>query len=468
MSSIYSSDQHRPSSSPKLPLSLSLLIGLLVVLWIAGGASRADVLGQAVTRAASWSIVIILILLMPRAQFVSQMRHHWRPLAPVVLLLFAATALVALQLVSVPPSLWLELSGRDLLAQAATVSGQEQPWRPLSISPSGTWNALSSLIVPVIILALLFGLKRDDHRWLISVLLGLVGLSSIVALAQFSGVRLGHPLINDIGSVSGLFANRNHFALFAAIGCPLALVWAFRERHGRRWKGPATIALLLFFVLIILATGSRMGILLGAVGIMLGFALVRRPIATELARVPRKVALGVAVATAAALLTPVVLSVTMGRAVSIDRALGMGAEQDLRRLALPTLVDMTGKYFPYGSGFGTFDPAYRIHEPIALLGPSYFNLAHNDLLQTVLDGGLPGLLLLLAAIAWWGWRSFQVWTIGDEDCRLSRLGSVILLLVMIASVIDYPARTPLIMAVVVIAAVWLADPDRAVRSPGAI
>jgi hypothetical protein len=35
------------------------------------------------------------------------------------------------------------------------------------------------------------------------------------------------------------------------------------------------------------------------------------------------------------------------------------------------------------------------------------------------------------------------------------LGSVMLLLVFGASIIDYPARTPMMMAVIVIAAIWL-------------
>jgi hypothetical protein len=35
------------------------------------------------------------------------------------------------------------------------------------------------------------------------------------------------------------------------------------------------------------------------------------------------------------------------------------------------------------------------------------------------------------------------------------LGFVLLLLVILASVVDYPARTPMMMAVVVLAGLWL-------------
>jgi O-antigen ligase len=116
---------------------------------------------------------------------------------------------------------------------------------------------------------------------------------------------------------------------------------------------------------------------------------------------------------------------------------------------------MVQLYFPFGSGAGAFDPVYRIHERNELLSFSYLNHAHNDLLEVVLDAGLLGLLLLLAAIAWWLWKSLRAWRSASADNLLPRLGSIILFLTLVASIPDYPARTPMIMAVVVIAAVWL-------------
>ena len=73
----------------------------------------------------------------------------------------------------------------------------------------------------------------------------------------------------------------------------------------------------------------------------------------------------------------------------------------------------------------------------------------------MLDAGLLGLLLLLAAIAWWLWKSLHAWRSENAGNLLPRVGSVFLLLTLGASITDYPARTPMIMAVVVIAAVWL-------------
>jgi O-antigen ligase len=155
------------------------------------------------------------------------------------------------------------------------------------------------------------------------------------------------------------------------------------------------------------------------------------------------------------------LSLSADRAVYLNRVASMDVEQDMRVRALPVVWSMIGEYFPVGTGAGAFDPIFRIHEPFSLLKPTYFNHAHNDYLEVILDTGLPGLLILLAALVWWGWKSIRVWgSDAGAAAKTGRLGSTVILLVLIASAVDYPARTPLIMALLVVAAAWLADGAR--------
>jgi O-antigen ligase len=135
------------------------------------------------------------------------------------------------------------------------------------------------------------------------------------------------------------------------------------------------------------------------------------------------------------------------------RALGMDAAQDVRARALPTVLAMIGNYFPAGAGFGGFDLLFRMHEPFHLLKPTHFNHAHNDFLEILLDGGVAGAFLLVGAIGWWAIASVRAWR---DGATTSCLGSAILLLVFVASLSDYPARTPIVMAVVAVAATWLA------------
>lgn len=423
---------------------LALLIGFLAILWMAGGASRADALGQVIVRISAWIAVILAVLLGKRSL------HEARPLYWFLLM---ATLLPMLQLVPLPPSLWESLPGRMQLGEAVA---SDQPWRPLSIVPGATWNALSSLVVPLAGMLLLTNLPLSERRWLPTILLGTILASAILGLLQFSGTGINNPLINDTpGQVSGSFANRNHFALFLAIGCVLVPIWVFQDGRRAGWRGPIGIGFLLLFVLIILATGSRAGMLVGSLAVAIALVLAWRPLRRELQRFPRWVSplliVGILCFTAAF----VAFSVLAGRAESINRAIMVETGADMRARGLPTLLDMIRTYFPAGTGFGSFDPVFRIHEPFELLKLTYFNHAHNDFLEIILDGGLIASAVLFAALAWWAWTGIQAWQNGSPQARA---GAAILFLVFVASIVDYPARTPMMMATIVLAAFWLCKP----------
>lgn len=425
-------------------VSLSLLIGFLAVLWLAGGASRADALGQIVARMAAWIVLILMALFGKRTLCEAR---------PLCWFLLATALLPLLQLAPLPPALWQSLPGRLPMIDAV---GADQPWRPWSIVPGATWNALSSLAIPLAALALLTNLPPSERRWVPAILLGTILASTILGLLQFSGTGINNPLINDTpGQVSGSFANRNHFALFLAIGCLLVPVWVFQDGRRAGWRGPVGIGLLLLFVLTILASGSRAGMFVGGLAAVIVLVLAWRPLRHELRRFPRWTLPLLVVAIVGVIATFVVVSLMAGRAESINRAIVVETGEDMRSRGLPTLLEMVGTYFPAGTGFGSFDPVFRMHEPFDLLKLTYFNHAHNDFLEIVLDGGVVALAVLVAALAWWGWASLRAWRSGDT---LSRIGSAILLLIFIASIVDYPARTPMMMAVIVIAAFWLCKP----------
>jgi O-antigen ligase len=432
-------------------LSLILLVALLIVLWVAGGASRADALGQTVVRASAWLLVIVAILFSERPA-VGTAR-------PVALILLAATALVLLQLVPLPPDVWQSLPGRRVLAEAAAASGQAQPWRPWSIVPGATLNALSSLIVPAAVLVFGTGLRGSERALLLPLILCLAAASTMVGLLQFSGVALDNPLINESAAqVSGNFANRNHFAVFLAFGCLVAPIWA--TLNGRRpgWRGPAAFGLVLLFVLTILASGSRAGLVLGLLALVLGPVIAQRGIRNALSEYPRWAFPALIAGVVSGIAILVLASVAADRAVSIDRLFWADEGQDMRSRGLPTVLAMIRNYFPAGSGLGGFDPIFRMHEPFSLLKPTYFNHAHNDLLEIVLDAGLPGLLLLSVGLLWWLWASARAWQAGASmQLALPKLGSAMLLLILVASAFDYPARTPIMMAMGIIAAMWLSS-----------
>lgn len=428
-----------------------LLCVLLCILWLAGGASREDALGQAVVRSAAWFALVVAALFGRRPAFGGLM--------PVVALLGVTALLPMLQLIPLPPALWQALPGRDAFIPAA--GDAAQPWRPWSLVRGATWNAAASLVVPATVLLLVAQMRKEGRAHLPEMLFGLVIAALVLALVQVSAGGSRNPFINETaGQVGGPFANRNHFALFMALGCLMVPVWTFRTTKAPSWRIPAALGLLPLLLLSILASGSRAGLLLGGAGLILGLALVWGEIRHVLRRYPRWVSpaalAGVLLLAAACVL----VAVAADRAVSIQRVMMEDGVQDMRRQALPVVIDMIGAYFPAGSGLGGFDPLFRLHEPLALLRLTYFNHAHNDFLEIAAGAGVLGILALIAALGWWAWASFHAWRHGDSRSTTARLGSTMLLLIFIASVFDYPARTPIVMTVITIAGIWLAEAGR--------
>lgn len=430
----------------RFSLPIILALSFIALLFVAGGASRADVIGQVVVRTGAWVVLVTTIMAGPRPVFADSRPVFW-------LLLFTI-ALPLLQLFPLPPDWWQALPGREILI----VPDEPLPWRPLTMTPGATNNALASLVVPVAILVLLAQFDDQMHQRLPAALLVMIGGAVILALLQFSGANFDNPMVNDApDQVDGIFANRNHFALLVAIGCLLIPIWIFRDQHALVWRGPLGIGLILLFILTILATGSRSGMLLGAAAITIAPVLVWGKLRRRLKYAPFWVTPMLAVFGLTLVGWFIWISVSAGRAESISRLVTLGAGDDMRIRALPTIMTMIRSYFPLGSGLGGFDTIFRIHEPTALLKFSYFNQAHNDYLGVALDAGLVGISLITAALGWWLFATIRVWRMPlDETVALARLGSAVLLLIFLSSTTDYPARTPLVMAIVIIAAVWLA------------
>lgn len=435
-------DGFRPS------LSSVLFLFVMVALLIGGGASRADVLGQVIVRLVASVALVAAIMLGPRPAIDGVL--------PVALLLGAAILLAFLQMLPLPPSIWQSLPGRALFGDALGVA-PAQPWRPLAIVPGAAFNALGSLIVPASVLVLITMAPARERQYLCGFLLVTILAGACLAFAQLSAGGMDNPLINEtVKQVSGNFANRNHFALFLAIGCLIAPVWGFNGTSSSIVRGIIGLSLLTLFELLILIIGSRSGLGMGVISFLIAMFLIKDRFYLIARKLPKRVVLiilGIAIAMVA---TVIVAAIKVNRAIALDRLFSTDLGEDMRSRSLPVLRAMIVEYFPAGSGLGSFDSVFRIHEPLSLLKLTYFNHAHNDFLEVVLTAGLPGLLLLAAAIGWWAIASVRAWRAApSRRITLARLGAAMLLLVLFASAFDYPARTPMVMAIIVVAGVWL-------------
>lgn len=432
-------------------IAFSCLCLFLIVLAIAGGASMADVAGQAVVRGAATLCLVLVVLFAPAPSLAGYR-------APLLLILGAAGS-ISLQLIPLPPSIWLNLPGRAPFAEAAVIAGQAQPWRPVALVPSGAVNALASLLVPFTMIVTLMSLSERERARLPTAILVFIAVSSLVGLVQTTSATYDNPLINDApGEVSGVFANRNHFALLLSLGCLLAPAWAcLRPEHDwLGWRALLALGLVMAFIMLILISGSRAGLLLGTMGAITGGALVFDQIRSTFRAYPRWVLPMLLAAVLAIVAGLIALSLNADRAFGINRALSENATQDLRLRAMSTIVEMAKRYFPIGTGAGGFDPMFRLHEPFTLLQQSYLNHAHNDWLEIVLEYGLLGLIMLAGATVWWLWTTITAWRHKGPAGLLARCASAMVLLIGLASAVDYPARTPIMMALLVVIVGWAA------------
>ncbi|MFV0298295.1 MAG: O-antigen ligase family protein [Hyphomicrobiaceae bacterium] len=110
-------------------------------------------------------------------------------------------------------------------------------------------------------------------------------------------------------------------------------------------------------------------------------------------------------------------------------------------------------YFPFGTGLGTFVPIYGLHEKVtdALVGV-FANRAHNDFLEFWLEMGLFGAVLFAVFGVWFVLRGIAVWrapksSLSDVDVLLPRAATLIILLLLAHSVVDYPMRTGAMLTV---------------------
>lgn len=410
-----------------------------------GGASRGDVPTQIVVWLLSLAFIAYLVLVAPA----ERVREMSRPLWFIAI----AGLLMAVQLIPLPPGWWAALPGHEHFTVLDQFVGAGA-WRSINVSPDFGWGALLSLLPVVAALLGLSMLRSRDQVRLVEVLLGIILLSAILGLMQIAG-GANSPLrfysITNNGAAVGFFANRNHQALLLATALPLTGLWVALRSEGaeRRAKwgywGAALVGTL-FIALTVLTTGSRAGFVLtllafGAMAVI----LPPIPIDSRWARGP----LGALAKTLPLILFACLigLALLLSRATAVDRMLQMGAEDQRREQAWGIIMKPVWEFFPFGAGFGTFDRIFRLYEPHSFLSLTYLNHAHNDWVEIIIEGGLPAILLLLAFLWWFAASMLRLWrplSVSSQSILVARTAGFLILLIGLASLVDYPLRTPLL------------------------
>lgn len=411
-------------------ISAIILLALSVVL---GGASREHALRLMIVELAALPVLVIGATRLIRSD-------EWRKRRFALGLLAAVAAIPLVQLIPLPPAIWTGLPGRGEMVLALELAGLQPGWAPLSLTPDLTLASLLALTPPAAVFLLALTTPHALTARLVQLYLLAAVVGVVLGAAQLaSGDERLYPWeTTSAGSVTGFFANRNHLATLLLVCLPFAAVFGaatLRHRADDRrmalWLGALFMGVA---VVGLAAIRSRAGVILfGPVAII---SLLAAWIAAGRGR-PGPAVVGMAGALAAA-----VGAVALFALPPILARFDVQSAPEGRFEGWPIVASAAETHLPLGSGIGSFDAVFRSVEPLEQLDPTFFNHAHNEYLETWLEAGWPGAILIIAFLVWFGRRTWSAWRSGPSRERdLQRAASIGLLAMLAHSTVDYPLRT---------------------------
>lgn len=429
---------------------------VIVAASLLGGGSRAGFLGDVVTQLLA---VPLLVLGLRHWSVRMAVDVHVRS---VDVLLHAAMlifiALLVAQLVPWPQALWPGLvTGAPELSPFSADAFAAPGWSGLSATPAASWAAATSLIP---FFAVFLGVSQADAEGrskLASIVIGLGALALLVGFIQVlqgadSDLRF-FEFTNPSEAV-GFFANRNHFAaqlyttlVFAAIWFASSVSALFTARkfnsHAILWF--VTFAILVVAVLAGLTVArSRAGLFLAIAaisGVAVMFVAGRRRIDRQSSNSAHWVQRLV--------LSGLVFAVLFSAQFGIHRVLTRFEADpldDLRVTLSPATFDLAVDSAPFGTGLGSFTTVYANGEKLQHLFSGYANRAHNDWAEFLLEAGIFGVAIGGLFLAWLARRIVQIWQQNsvqhvDHNLMLQRGATLVIVLLLAHSFVDYPLRT---------------------------
>jgi O-antigen ligase len=379
-----------------------------------------------------------------------------------IILLCAILALPLLQLIPLPPSVWSSLPGRGEIAFAYESAGMALPWLPISLDPTATWLALLSLVPATAVFLAILSLEQRSRRILIVLIFIIVFASGLLDVLQMMGGEdSALRFYAFTNRAVGFFANPDHHAAFLYSAIPYVVAWAIGlvlDHRGNRTIGLALLALLTLTIIIgLAATQSRTGMALLLVAGLSGILLVWRHDRGQSGRRLLRFASG-------AYVVALILAFQFGFVGFVGRFEYQGFE-DLRWPAARITSQAAIANMPFGSGLGSFVPIFQRFEPRTIDQSVYVNHAHNDWLELWLNGGVPAILLIIGFLTWFAAASIRLWRDGRLeapvlDLALAQAASIVIILLLLHSVVDYPLQIPTLSVVFAIACAYLVAPRR--------
>ena len=381
------------------------------------------------------------------------------PYPPLPRLVVAALVILVLypllQLVPLPESWWRALPGRsDYAALIDAFAGPDAGGasRAISLVPAATRYGWLAMLPPLAAMLAVRALAPGQVVTLLAAMTVLAGLQGLVGLLQVAGgegsiLYLGNR--DTYGTATGTFVNRNHLAAMLAMTLPVVVgLVLYQRRRGRRgglWLDASganlvaqraiVFASAALVLLCLVFTRSRAGIAFALVGLACSSILLARArVGTAHARlvVGGLVVVGLALAALIGL-APVLERMEPGE-------LWLSGEGRLALYAATLRAAI--EFLPFGSGLSTYAAVFpRFQHDV---GGAYYDYAHNDYLQLVVETGLAGAAAIALLLAAYAGRMIELVLRGsDRSFTLLQIAAGVgLLPVVLHGTVDFALHMP--------------------------
>lgn len=372
---------------------------------------------------------------------------------------------VLLSLVPLPPAVWQALPGREAVTHGYELLGLPSPALPLTLSWQQSIASILWVLPPAAVFLLVSRVSARERGRLVWLILAFCAVSIVLGVAQLLGGE-NSPLrfyqITNRNQPVGFFSNANHFAIMLVCALPLAGYVAGRSatrRGSKAERGSALIvagAVALFLLAGIATVGSLAGYGLALPATLAAFLIYRKAAHGQVGR---------EWCAAAGILFLIFLGLAFVGPLNNEKlSEEYSGDPSSRAYFAQTTIEGIVETFPVGSGLGTFQEIYRTHDDPNRVSHEYTNHAHNDYLEFVLELGTVGGILILAFLIWWLTRSVAAWRSNFEGSGLARAGSVMIFIVLLHSIVDYPLRTSAVGALFAFACALLVPYAAAARA----
>lgn len=351
--------------------------------------------------------------------------------------LLAGLSIPIIYLIPLPLSIWEQLPGRNNFLPSINwliEKGEPVPWLSLSLIPQNTVHALLAIIP---ILAIFLGTVYQNKKGLLWIAYALIIIASVQATIGF----IQYPVTSH---AQGTYINTNHFAAFMYMVLPFTfalLTYAIGSKASNYEGGGysyfnSTFLFGLISILLILSgifSTSRTGGFLIFSAVIISIVVFFRHIGGRQ---------GMGLSTLLGILG-LGAATSIGLIPVINRFVTLNPAESLRWEIFPDMITGVQKYFPIGSGPGTFQEIFITFQSMGIDREGFVNRAHNDYLELLLETGIIGVIFTVLAffIFIQGWLSLrkQPW---NKIKFLNSAAGIAVSLMLVHALLDFNFHNP--------------------------